>query len=115
MDYSSLFHQLYQDFNARQIDRVLAHMHYDVAWPNGWEGGYVSGHDEVRAYWLRQWQQIDPHVEPLAAETRPDGQLAVHIHQVIKDLNGQVMNDTQLYHVYRFETGKIRTMVIEHE
>jgi hypothetical protein len=114
MDYQQVLRQLYQDFNARNIEAVLAHMHTDVAWPNGWEGGYVAGHDEVRAYWLRQWQQIDPHVEPLSFETRPDGQIAIRVRQLIKDLDGQVLSDGQLNHVYRFENDKVRTMVIEH-
>ena len=114
MNYQPLLRQLYLDFNARHIDAVLAHMHTDVAWPNGWEGGYVSGHDEVRAYWLRQWQEIDPMVEPLSFETRPDGQIAIRVHQVIKALTGQVLGDEELNHVYTFEDGKVRTMVIEH-
>lgn len=114
MNYQSLLRQLYQDFNARHIDAVLAHLHTDVAWPNGWEGGYVAGHDEVRAYWLRQWQQINPSVEPLSFEPRPDGEIAILVHQVIKDLDGHVMSDEQLNHVYRFENGKVRTMTIEH-
>lgn len=115
MDYQPLLGQLYRDFNARQIDAVLAHFHTDVAWPNGWEGGYVTGHDEVRAYWLRQWQQINPTVEPISFEVRPDDQIAVKVHQVIKDLAGQVVSDEQLYHIYRFEDGKVRTMTIEHQ
>ncbi|WP_254448842.1 nuclear transport factor 2 family protein [Spirosoma rhododendri] len=88
-------------------------MHTDVAWPNGWEGGYVAGHDEVRAYWLRQWKQIDPTVEPLAFAVRPDGRVAVTVRQLIRDLTGQVISDEQLSHVYHFEDGKIRSMVIE--
>ena len=74
----------------------------------------MAGHDEVRAYWLRQWQQIVPTVEPLSFETRPDGQIAIKVHQVIKDLDDQVLSDEQLNHVYIFEDGKVRTMVIEH-
>ena len=45
----------------------------DVDWPNGWEGGYVKGHDEIRAYWTRQWEEVDSSAEPLAFSTRPDG------------------------------------------
>ncbi|GAB3514060.1 hypothetical protein GCM10027341_56600 [Spirosoma knui] len=115
MDYQALLRQLYQDFNARRIDAVLAHLHTDVAWPNGWEGGYVAGHDEVRAYWLRQWQQINPTVEPLSFELRPDDQIAVHVHQVVKDLNGQLLSDDHIQHIYRFEEEKVRTMTIEHQ
>ncbi|GAB3981565.1 hypothetical protein GCM10028806_51410 [Spirosoma terrae] len=113
MNYQLLLRQLYQDFNARRIDAVLAHLHVDVAWPNGWEGGYVSGHDEVRAYWLRQWEQIDPSVTPVAIEIRPEDQVAVKVHQVIKDLDGQLLSDTTLDHVYSFANGKVKAMVIE--
>lgn len=113
MDYQTTLRQLYQDFNDRDIDAVLAFVHSDVTWPNGWEGGYVAGHDEVRAYWLRQWQEIDPTVVPVSFQVRPEGEVAVGVHQVIKDLNGQVLSDGQITHVYTFEEGKVRKMVIE--
>lgn len=113
MNYPPLLRQLYQDFNARRIDAVLPHLHVDVAWPNGWEGGYVSGHDQVRAYWFRQWEQIDPNVEPVSFEIRSEGQVAVKVHQVIKDLDGHLLSDTVLDHVYSFENGRVRTMAIE--
>jgi len=44
----------YREFNARQIDAVLARMDPNVDWPNGMEGGRVHGQQEVRAYWIRQ-------------------------------------------------------------
>ncbi|SDF55131.1 SnoaL-like domain-containing protein [Dyadobacter soli] len=113
MDHQALLRQLYQAFNARQIDAVLAHMHADVSWPNGWEGGYVRGHEEVRAYWLRQWGQIDPTVEPLGFETKPDGRIAIEVRQVIKASDGHLISDSQLLHVYTFEDDKVRTMAIE--
>lgn len=108
-----MLRQLYQDFNARRIDAVLAHLHTDVAWPNGWEGGYVTGHDEVRAYWVRQWAQIDPSVKPVSFATRPDGQIAIRVHQVIHDVTGQLLSDDTLTHVYSVADEKVRMMVIE--
>ncbi len=113
MDYQSIINQLYQEFNARNLDAVLVHMHDDVAWPNGWEGGYVYGHDQVRAYWLRQWQQINPVVTPVSFQVRPDGQIDVGVHQLINDLNGHVLTDSQVSHVYTFDERKVKTMVIE--
>ena len=113
MDYQNLLNRVYQDFNNRDIDAVLAHMHEDVAWPNGWEGGYVHGHDQVRAYWLRQWQELDPKVVPVSFKVRTNGQIEVTVHQVINDLTGQVLADGQVTHVYTFEEGKVKTMAIE--
>jgi hypothetical protein len=56
----------YAAFNARDIEVVLSLMHQDVEWPNGMEGGYVYGHEGVRAYRTRQWDLIDPIIEPRA-------------------------------------------------
>jgi ketosteroid isomerase-like protein len=46
---------LYDAFNARDIDTVIAQFAPDVDWPDAWHGGRVVGHDAVRAYWLGQW------------------------------------------------------------
>lgn len=115
MDYQKILSRLYQDFNHRNIDAILALVHTNVTWPNGWEGGFVHGHDEVRAYWLRQWREINPEVVPVSFEVRSGGEIAIVVHQIIKDLNGQILSDSQVTHAYTFEEGKVRTMVIEHE
>ncbi|MBE9461649.1 nuclear transport factor 2 family protein [Dyadobacter subterraneus] len=113
MDYQKILNGLYQDFNQRNIEAVLAHVHTNVTWPNGWEGGYVYGHDQVREYWLRQWQEIDPNVVPVSFQVRPGGLIAVGVHQIIRDLNGQVLSDGLVTHTYSFEDEKVRSMVIE--
>ena len=87
-------------------------MHTDVAWPNGMEGGYVHGHEEVRAYWTRQWQLLDPHVEPLKFTAGPSGRVIVEVHQVVRDVKGQLLMDRVVQHVYMTEVGRIRTMEI---
>ena len=61
----ALLQGAYRAFNARDIDSALAAMHPDVDWHNAMEDRRAHGHDEVRAYWTRQWELIDPHVEPL--------------------------------------------------
>lgn len=103
----------YRGFNQRQIDAVLALMHEDVVWPNGMEGGYVHGHDGVRQYWTRQWGMIDPHVEPLRMERDDSGRIVVQVHQVVRDLNGKLLIDTTVRHVYSIRQGLIERMEIE--
>src|SRR2546430_2133795 len=61
-----LLRAAYAAFNARDIDAALALMTPDVAWPRAFKAGFVRGHEEVRAYWTEQWNEIDPHVEPMA-------------------------------------------------
>ena len=62
-DEAELLKRVYDRFNARDMEAVLAAMHEDVTWANGRVGGHVRGRDGVRTYWTRQWAMIDPHVE----------------------------------------------------
>lgn len=99
--------RLYERFNARDIETVLAALHEDVLWANGMEGGYARGREGVRRYWTRQWALIDPHVEPISFSTGPEGEVAVDVHQVVLDLTGNLLSDQRVGHVYRIEGGLI--------
>jgi ketosteroid isomerase-like protein len=101
----------YAAFNARNIDRALAVMHPDVDWPNGMEGGRELGHDAVRDYWTRQFGLIDSHVEPESFED-VDGKIVVEVHQVVRDVNGALLSDQQVEHVYTLRDGLIARMDI---
>jgi hypothetical protein len=103
----------YRDFNARRIDAVLARMQPDVDWPNGMEGGRVHGHDEIRAYWTRQWAVLDPHVDPVRIETNQPGCAIVQVHQVVYDRAGNLLADSVVHHAYTFRDGLIERMEIE--
>jgi hypothetical protein len=107
-----LLKKTYQAFNARDLEAVLAVMHPDVVWPNGWEGGWVSGRQGVRDYWTRQWAAIDPHVEPVAFDTDEAGRTVVKVHQVVRDLAGQLISEGRVEHVYQIEAGLIKRMEI---
>ena len=113
MDYQPILRQLYHDFNARHVDAVLAHMHTDVQWPKAFEGGYVSGHDEIRTYWTRQWTEINPIVEPTGFNQRLDGTVEVTVHQIVKDLQGELLFDGTVKHIYTVQDDLLRRMDIE--
>ena len=105
--------ELYRAFNARDVDTALAGMTVDVDWPNGWEGGYVKGREEVRDYWTRQWQVVDSRVEPLAFRERPDGDIEVRVRQTGRDAAGTVLFDQQVLHVYAYRGDLVERMTIE--
>jgi hypothetical protein len=113
MSNEELLTRTYTAFNARDIDAVLAVMDEDVDWPNGMEGGRVRGHAAVRGYWTRQWSIIDPHVDPAGFRTAPDSRIAVDVHQVVRDLEGNVIRDAMVVHVYTIKKGLITSMEIE--
>jgi hypothetical protein len=113
MDREAVMRRLYADFNAHDAEAVLVQMTADVDWPNGWEGGRVAGRGAVRGYWLRQWAAIDAKVEPTDFESRPNGSLAVSVHQVVRDLDGKLLSEQDLRHVYTFRDGLVAAMIIE--
>jgi ketosteroid isomerase-like protein len=108
----AMIETLYGRFNARDIDGVLAHLSPDVDWPNGWEGGYLRGRDEVRAYWTRQWAEIDGKVTPVGFSVEPDGRIDVTVHQVVKNLDGELLQDATVQHVYRLRGDQVEHMEI---
>jgi hypothetical protein len=112
MNAQDLLMATYAAFNRRDIDAVLAKMAPDVDWPNGMEGGRVNGREAVRQYWLRQWSQINPLVEPRSFHADPTGAIVVEVRQVIRDLAGLLLAERMVQHVYRFENGLIQSMEI---
>jgi len=110
-----LIEKAYAAFNARDIDTALSTMHPEVQWPKAFEGGYVSGHNEIRDYWTRQWTEIDPNVLPIGFNERQDRSLEISVHQKVKDLQGNVIFDGIVKHVYTLKDGLLRRMDIELE
>lgn len=108
-----IIEQAYAAFNSRDIEGVLRLMHPDVRWPRAFEGDHVTGQENVREYWTKQWSEINPQVVPTGFEERADGTFAVEVHQVVKDLQGNPLVDGQVRHVYTFENGLIKEMNIE--
>jgi ketosteroid isomerase-like protein len=104
---------LYRAFNERRIDLVLASLSDDVDWPNAWQGGRLHGRDAVREYWTRQWSEIDPHVEPTHMTTLADGRVAVRVRQTVHALDGSLLSEGEVTHVYVFDEGLIRRMDVE--
>jgi len=107
-----LLRTAYAAFNARDIDAALATMAPDVAWPKAFKGGFVRGHQEVRAYWTEQWSEIDPHVEPTSFHTEGGGRILVDVHQVVRDLSGSVLADDHVGHRFTIASGLIQAMEV---
>jgi ketosteroid isomerase-like protein len=94
--------RLYDGFNRRDIPAILVHLKDDVAWANGMDGGHVQ-----------QWAAIAPQVDPLAVARRNDGSIAVEVHQVVRDLKGNVLLDETVRHVFQIAEGLVVRFDIE--
>jgi hypothetical protein len=110
MNTESFIAQAYSAFNQRNIDGALALMSESVSWPKASEGGRVVGKEEIRAYWSRQWEEFDPHVDPLEVLEDGAGRTHVRVHQIVRSLEGNVISDSEVWHVYTIANGLIERM-----
>ncbi len=109
-----MIRRLYEQFNARDIDGVLASLTQDVTWANGMDGGYVYGPEGVRTYWEHQWSLVDPHVEPFSFTRAADRTIIVEVSQTVRDLAGQPLqnqthglSDKTVTHVFALRDGRV--------
>jgi ketosteroid isomerase-like protein len=117
MDAKASIERAYAAFNARDIDGVLELMTEDVSWPKASEGGRAEGKEEIRTYWTRQWKEFDPRVEPAEiAEVGVGGaKFRVRVRQRVKNLQGDVLAEGEVVHVYTMRDGLIAAMHIGDE
>ena len=108
-----LIARAYSAFNRRDLEAALVLMSEHVSWPKASEGGRVAGKQEIRAYWTRQWAEFDPHVDVLEVLDGEAGKIDVKVHQLVKNLKGDVLSDTELWHVYTIANGLIERMDIK--
>jgi hypothetical protein len=109
-DTKTIIEQAYSAFNKRDIDGALALMTEDVSWPKASEGGRVVGKEEIRAYWTRQWGEFDGQVEPLAITEEDGGRIRVRVHQIVRNLEGNVLSDSEVLHIFTLNNGLIAAM-----
>lgn len=113
MTTQELISQAYFAFNQRDVDAALMLMSENVSWPKASEGGRVVGKQEIRNYWMRQWAEFDPRVDVFEVVEREAGKTDVKVHQLVKNLKGDILSDTELWHVYTIANGLIERMDIE--
>lgn len=98
---------LYDAFNRREIETIIASMRPDVKWANGLEGGFVYGRDAVREYWTNQFMAIQPELETLKFETDENDRNIITVHQIIRDLQGNLLADATVHQIFTIEDGLI--------
>jgi hypothetical protein len=98
---------LYDAFNKREIETIIALMRSDVKWANGVEGGFIYGRDAVRQYWTNQFKAIQPELATLKFETDENNRKVVTVHQIIKDLQGNVLADATVHQIFTIENGLV--------
>jgi len=60
------------------------------------------------SYWKRQWASIHPHVEPVEISPNGRGEVAIKVHQVVRDLKGNLLADRLVTHVFQMRNVLIQ-------
>ena len=107
-----ILQNLYDAFNKREIEIVLSLMDENVKWANGMEGGFVFGRENVREYWRKQFELINPQLEPFSFKTDAENRDVVTLRQIVKDLNGNLLIDKTVEHIFTVENGLIKMFEI---
>lgn len=104
--------QAYAAFNERDVEQVLSLMSDSVCWAKASEGGSVTGKEEIRDCWRRQWMEFDPIVKPIEITAQPDEKVLVRVHQIVKDISGNLLSNSEVLHRYSSSNGLIEQMEI---
>jgi hypothetical protein len=87
-------------------------MREDVVWANGLKGGFIYGRDNVREYWRRQFETLDPRLEPLEFSADGENQTIVRLRQIVNDAAGNLLVDQTVEHILTLENDLIKTFEI---
>ena len=72
----------------------------------------LNGHQSIRDYWSRQWSYVTWQVRPMRFETTDPENIVVDVHQILRDLSGNIVSIRDLQHIFQIEDGLVKTMGI---
>ncbi len=112
---TALIKHLYDDFNARKMDAILAKLTEDVMWANGMDGGYVHGHRDLKDYWERQWSVLNPQIKPVSFKKTEEGSILVEALFSGQPMGSQTegFKDIPVGHVFHIKDGLVSCFDIQ--
>jgi len=110
----ALLAQIYDAFNARDLEAMGRAFHPAVEWPDLLEGGALHGRQTVVDYFRRQFALMQPEAEIIDITLVGEDKAIVHVQYEVRDAQGGLWSDTQARLRFTFEDGLIRRMAIVH-
>jgi SnoaL-like domain len=114
---AALLRRMYEVFTTDDRDAFVPHcLSEDVDWPNVLDGVRLHGHEEVRAYWARQFASGHPLVRLEGLRPDEDGEAVVAtVRPGRRTENGDQWAAETVEHVYRFDAeGLVNRMDVRH-
>ncbi|SDH05216.1 nuclear transport factor 2 family protein [Klenkia brasiliensis] len=101
--------EFYAAWSAGDLATVVGRLHPDVDWPEPWTGGRVLGRAAVADHLARQARDVRFAVVPERVVPVDDG-VAVTVHQVVRDADGDLLSDTRVLHGLTLDEGLLRRL-----
>jgi len=109
-DRVALLKRLYEAFNRKDLDVLLASAHPEIDWPDFVSGGRIKGREALREYWTHQFGLVDPDATPIEFRELPDGRIWVKLHYLIRAVGGGIWADEIRTNTVRFRDGLVDRM-----
>jgi hypothetical protein len=109
----ALLSELYDAINRQDIDAVMALFEPDARIPDSLESDTLVGHDQIRAYYLRQFATIQVSSSLLSTRLMPDDRIAASLLVQVHGSEGGTWGEGRVEATYRLHAGKIREMVVD--
>lgn len=110
--FERLLRDCYDAFNARDLPGTMKGIGPHVEWPNLLDGVTMHGRDAVAAYFLRQWEQMNPHFDLRHFEMDEEGKVVLTVIQTVRGRGENLISQGLVRHLYEFEDGLVRRMDI---
>ena len=110
--FERLLRASYDAFNARDLAGTLEGIGPDVEWPNQLEGITMHGLAAVSAYFLRQWEEMNPHFDLRHFEIDARNKVVLTVVQTVRGKGETPISQGLVRHLYEFEDRLVRRMDI---
>ena len=102
-------HQMYDAYNARQMDAALTGLHAKVDWDGGAEG-MLHGKEAVERHWRSQWQDADAKVY-IRSSAWENSSLVLQV--TLKTGTPHGASEQQIQNVVTFKDGLVASLRIK--
>jgi len=108
-DIKTVIKQAYFAFNKRDMDGALALMVEGVSWPKASESGKIVGKEEIRLLDSALGRVRSP-CRTACNHQGTRGQSPRKSTPLVKNLDGDILSDTEVVHVFHVDNGRIAAM-----
>lgn len=109
----TLLIDLFDAFNAKDIEAAGALLHPDVDWPDLFGEERLRGREAVREMWAQQFERFNPEISLLEMTALPDGRRQAKVSYVVRTLDGKLFTEEPATHLFAFRDGLISWMNLD--